>query len=112
MNINNILKNQNLKLNLYTRYGDNEKNGNKGNKNSNTIESGNMVNQCMNNKLNCFNNIMNNEQVYLLNKNTIINSILIIIWIFSYNTFFIVFDTSKHISNFSIFIFFKHYYSK
>jgi phosphoketolase len=59
MNINNILKNQNLKLNLYTRYGDNEKNGNKGNKNSNTIESGNMVNQCMNNNLNCFNNIMN-----------------------------------------------------
>ena len=74
MNINNILKNQNLKLNLYTRYGDNEKNLNKGNKNSNTIESGNMVNQCMNNNLNCFNNIMNNEQVYLLNKNTIINS--------------------------------------
>ena len=74
MIINNILKNKNLKLNLYTRYGDNEKNGNKGNKNSNTIESGNMVNQCMNNKLNCFNNIMNNEQVYLLNKNTIINS--------------------------------------
>ena len=42
MIINNILKNQNLKLNLYERYEGNEKNGNKGNKNSNTIESGNI----------------------------------------------------------------------
>ena len=71
MNIN-ILKNQNLKSNLYGRYRDNEKNGNKSS--SNTIESGNVINQCMNNNLNCFNNIMNNEQVYLLNKNTIMNS--------------------------------------
>ena len=70
MNINTS-KNQNMKLNLYGRYKSNEK---KGNKNcSNTIENGNIVNQCMNNNLNYFNNIMNNEQVHLLNKNTIIN---------------------------------------
>ena len=28
----------------------------------------------MKNKSNCFNNIINNEQVYLFNKNTIMNS--------------------------------------
>ena len=49
MNINNTLKGQNLKFNFNGKH-------------------------CMNNKSNCFNNIIKNQQVYLLNKNTIMNS--------------------------------------
>ena len=72
MNLNNTLKSQNLKFNFNGKYQDNEKNTNKNI--SNTIENGNSVYHCMNNKSNCFNNIIKNQQVYLLNKNTIMNS--------------------------------------
>ena len=72
MNINNTLKGQNLKFNFNGKYQDNEKNSNKNI--SNTIENGNNVYHCMKNKSNCFNNIIKNQQVYLLNKNTIMNS--------------------------------------
>ena len=72
MNLNNTLKGQNLKFNFNGKYQDNEKNSNK--IISNTIENGNNVYHCMNNKSNCFNNIIKNQQVYLLNKNTIMNS--------------------------------------
>ena len=72
MNLNNTLKGQNLKFNFNGKYQDKEKNSNKNI--SNTIENGNNVYHCMNNKSNCFNNIIKNQQVYLLNKNTIMNS--------------------------------------
>ena len=72
INISNTLKNQNLNFNNNGKFQVNGKIGNK--KISNTIESGTIVNQYMKNKSNCFNNIINNEQVYLFNKNTIMNS--------------------------------------